>query len=74
MVGDTIQLPSSGTVEVEANAMSIFPILILQIVQQGRVVASTESVEQVGGVYRMHLKETMESDPSFKRGKRFCSE
>src|SRR5206468_174861 len=43
MVGDTVRLPGNGgSVEVEATAESIFPIHALEIVQQGRVVASTE--------------------------------
>ncbi len=63
MVGDTIPLPiGGGTVEAEANAMSIFPIHTLQIIQQGRVVASTESVEKVDNLYRMTLKETLKVD------------
>jgi hypothetical protein len=41
-VGDTIHLSGNGgTVEVQAEARSIFPIHTLQIVQEGRVVAST---------------------------------
>lgn len=40
-VGDVVCLPESGgTVEVEARAESIFPIHELQVIQQGRVVAS----------------------------------
>jgi len=41
-IGDTVQLSGPGTVEVEAWAESIFPIHTLQLIQQGRVVASTE--------------------------------
>jgi hypothetical protein len=41
-IGDTLQISGPGTVEVEAWAESILPIHTLQIVQQGRVVASTE--------------------------------
>ena len=45
-VGDTIDLPGNGgTVEVEAEAESILPIHTLQVVQEGRVVASTEERE-----------------------------
>ncbi len=41
-VGDLVRLPQSGgTIEVEARADSIFPIHTLEIIQQGRVVAST---------------------------------
>jgi hypothetical protein len=42
-VGDTINLSSSGTVEVSAWAESVVPMSRLEIVQEGRVVASTES-------------------------------
>lgn len=46
-VGDTLNLPGNGgTVEVQAEARSIFPIHTLQIVQEGRVVA--ETVESAG--------------------------
>lgn len=42
-VGSTLSLPGNGgTVTVQARAESILPIHSLQIVQQGRVVASTE--------------------------------
>ena len=42
-IGDTVNLPGNGgTVEVEASADSTLPIHTLEIVQQGRVVASTE--------------------------------
>jgi hypothetical protein len=41
-IGDTLELPGNGgTVEVEATVESIFPVHVLEIVQQGRVVAST---------------------------------
>ena len=41
-IGDTVQLPGNGgTVEVTAAAESILPIHTLEIVQEGRVVAST---------------------------------
>lgn len=42
-VGDTIDLPGPGTVEVSAWAESIVPMSRLEIVQNGRVVASAES-------------------------------
>jgi len=52
--GDTVRLSGNGgTVEVEAWAESIFPIHTLQIVQQGRVVASTEDRT---GTRRLALK------------------
>jgi hypothetical protein len=53
-IGETLALSGPGTVEVEAWAESIFPIHTLQVVQQGRVVASTESAR---GTRRLHLKE-----------------
>ena len=56
-IGDTVQLPGNGgTVEVEATAESIFPIHTLEIVQQGRVVASTEDPN---GARRLHLRESV---------------
>ena len=42
-VGDTIDLPGPGTVEVSAWAESVVPMSRLEIVQNGRVVASAES-------------------------------
>jgi hypothetical protein len=44
-VGDTVQLSGPGTVQVEAWAESIFPLSSLEVVVQGRVVASTEHKE-----------------------------
>lgn len=42
-IGDTVALPAGGgTIEVEATAESVLPVHTLEIVQQGRVVASTE--------------------------------
>jgi hypothetical protein len=53
-IGDTLTLPAGGgTVEVEAEAESVFPIHTLQIVQQGQVVASTEEAK---GARRLRLK------------------
>jgi hypothetical protein len=52
-IGDTVQLSGPGTVEVEAWAESIFPIHTLQIVQQGRVVATSEERQ---GARRLSLK------------------
>lgn len=53
-IGDTLSLPAGGgTVEVEAVAESIFPIHTLEIVQGGRVVASTEETK---GARRLSLK------------------
>ena len=53
-IGDTAQLSGPGTVEVEAWAESIFPIHRLDIVQEGRVIASTEDPK---GTRRLELKE-----------------
>lgn len=53
-IGDTIELPGNGgTVEAVAEAESVLPIHTLQIVQNGRVVASTE---ESGGTRRLRLK------------------
>ena len=53
-VGDTIDLPGNGgTVEVEAEAESILPIHTLQVVQEGRVVASSEDLK---GARKLSLK------------------
>ena len=58
-VGDTVQMSGPGTVEVEAWAESILPINRLEIVQAGRVVASTESGK---GTRRLELKEKLRVD------------
>ena len=58
-IGDTIALSGPGTVEVEAWAESIFPISTLEIVQAGRVVASTGSAH---GTRRLELKEKLRVD------------
>ena len=42
-VGDTVQLSGPGTVEVSAWAESVVPMSRLEIVQEGKVVASAES-------------------------------
>ena len=42
-VGDTVQMSGAGTVEVEAWAESVLPMHRLEIVKNGRVVASTGS-------------------------------
>jgi hypothetical protein len=56
-IGSTIRMPSGGgTVEVESWAESTLPIHTLQIVQQGRVVASTDDA---AGARRLHLKEKL---------------
>ena len=59
-VGSTINLPGNGgTVEVEASADSIFPIHTLQIVQEGKVVASTEDKN---GTRQLRLKANLKAD------------
>jgi hypothetical protein len=57
--GDTVGISGPGTVEVEAWAESTLPIHRLEIVQAGRVVASTESR---GGTRRLELKERLKVD------------
>jgi hypothetical protein len=54
-VGDTVELSGPGTVQVDAWAESIFPLSSLEIVVQGRVVASTERSE--GPQARLALSE-----------------
>ena len=45
-IGDTVRLPGNGgTVEVVAEAESVVPIHTLEVVQEGRVVASTEDAK-----------------------------
>ena len=58
-VGDTLEISGPGTVEVEAWAESIFPIHRLEVVQGGRVVASTEAKN---GTRRLELKEKVRVD------------
>jgi hypothetical protein len=58
-VGETVTLSGPGTVEVEAWAESVFPIQRLEVVQAGRVVASTEST---GGTRRLELREKLNVD------------
>ena len=58
-VGDTVEMSGPGTVEVEAWAESIFPLHRLEIVQAGRVVASTESAS---GARRLELRERLQVD------------
>jgi hypothetical protein len=53
-IGDTVHLSGNGgTVEVEAEAESIFPIHTLEIVQEGHVVADTKVMD---GASKLHLK------------------
>lgn len=58
-IGDTIELPASGAVEVRVWAESIFPIHSLEILGAGRVVASAESRQ---GTRRLELNERIDVD------------
>ena len=58
-IGDTVNISGPGTVEVEAWAESIFPINVLQIVRDGKVVAQAESKD---GTRRLELKEKLQMD------------
>jgi hypothetical protein len=58
-VGDTVEISGPGTVDVEAWAESTLPIDVLEIVQAGRVVASTESS---AGARRLELRERLKVD------------
>ena len=58
-IGDTVAISGPGTVEVEAWAESIFPINVLQIVRDGKVVAQAEST---GGARRLALREKITVD------------
>ena len=53
-IGDTIAVSGPGTVEVQAAAESVLPIHRLDVVLNGRVVASTESRD---GARRLELRE-----------------
>ncbi len=57
--GDTLQMSGAGTVELEAWAEGIFPIHTLEVVREGRVVASTEDRR---GARRLDLKEKIRID------------
>ena len=53
-LGDTVRVSGNGgTVEVEATAESILPIHTLEVVHNGRVVASTE---EKNGARKLHLR------------------
>ena len=59
-VGETVKLPAGGgTVEVEVRAESIFPMHTLEIVQQGKVVASTQEPK---GARRLRLQARVRVD------------
>jgi hypothetical protein len=50
--GDTVRLPGGGTVEVEVDTQSILPVHTLELVHNGRVVASSEDAH---GTRRLRL-------------------
>jgi hypothetical protein len=57
-VGETVALRAGGgTVEVVASAESIFPIEDIEIVHDGRVVASSSTVEVADGLWRLSLRQ-----------------
>ena len=58
-IGDTVRLDGPGTVEVEVWAESVVPIHRLDIVQEGRVVATAESSEPSR---RLELRESIQVD------------
>lgn len=59
-VGETVMLPGNGgTVEVQAEARSIFPMHCLQIVQEGRIVAAVEDPQ---GSTHLHLTARLRLD------------
>ena len=58
-IGDVARLSGPGTVEVEAWAESILPIYRLEIIQEGRVVASAQDPN---GTRRLDLKERIKVD------------
>ena len=58
-VGETLSISGPGTVEVEAWSESVLPVFSLEIVQNGRVVARTDSR---GGSRRLELREKIRID------------
>ncbi len=59
-IGDMLCLPGNGgTVEVQVEARSVLPVHTLEIVQEGRVVASTEDLR---GAKHLHLKASLPID------------
>ena len=58
-IGDTVEIPGSGTVEVEAWAESTLPIHSLEIVLNGRVVGSAADSR---GARRLALRESVKID------------
>jgi len=58
-IGDTVEISGPGTVEVEAWAESVVPIHRLDILQEGRVVATAESAEPAR---RLEIKKSIRVD------------
>jgi len=58
-IGDSVRMSGPGTVSVSASAESIFPIGTLQLIQNGRVVASAE---EPAGVRRLDLQAEVQVD------------
>jgi hypothetical protein len=58
-IGDTVSISGPGTVSVTASVRSIFPVETLEIVQNGRVVASTDEGE---GARRLQLSADVRVD------------
>ena len=58
-IGDTVDISGPGTVEVHAWAESTLPIDVLEIIQEGRVVAATEAK---GGARRLEIREKIRVD------------
>jgi hypothetical protein len=61
IVGDTLHVPGGGTVTVSAKAEGIFPIGSLELVQNGRVVASAED-RSGGRKLELHTDLRVDSD------------
>jgi hypothetical protein len=57
--GDTLRLSGSGTVSVSAEVNSIFPVYALEIVQNGRVVSTSERSE---GTRHLEIREDIRVD------------
>jgi hypothetical protein len=57
--GDAIRVGSGGTVEVEADVTSIFPVHKLEIVQRGEVVAASEDAR---GTRRLRVRTSLRID------------
>ena len=58
-IGDTVDIDSPGTVEVDAWAESVVPIQRLDLIKNGEVVASVKSAD---GARRLEMKESIQVD------------